>query len=69
MIQANSDKYQGAFAKGKKCGKGKLFFVNPEEVHKTQYEGEFREDQPNGEGVLLFENGSVYRGQFKDGKM
>jgi hypothetical protein len=63
VYKCKSYKYEGNFLQGKKSGKGKLEDL----IKNSVYEGEFSEDKKNGYGVEKYEDGSTYKGEFKDG--
>ena len=59
------DYYEGDFADGKACGKGKLYFCSSLQI---KYAGDMKADKPNGVGTsYYFGGGPMYEGEFFDG--
>ena len=63
VFKSKSYKYEGNFLEGKKSGKGKYEDL----IKKSIYEGDFLEDKKNGFGIEKYNDGSIYKGEFKDG--
>lgn len=61
-LKTLSGEYRGDCKKGKANGQGVARGLD-------QYAGEFKKGLPNGKGVYVWLEGSVYVGEFKDGKM
>ena len=55
--------YEGNFVEGKMNGKGKYKDL----LKKSTYEGDFLDDKKNGYGIERYPDGSIYKGEFKNG--
>ena len=60
--------YKGEFNRGKIDVYGKILFINDKEG-KIEYEGHFKENNIEGIGVMRWNNGNMYEGEMKNGKM
>ena len=60
----NGEYYIGQFLKGKKHGKGKVFYDDD----KIKYDGDFFNDEKEGFGKYYYNNGEYYIGQFINNK-
>jgi hypothetical protein len=57
-------KWQGSYSKGKKNGKGVLYFADH-----SKYDGEFLDNQIHGYGEYYWNDRKVYKGQWANNKM
>ena len=62
-VEADGDKYDGQWARGKKHGKG----THVSEVEGETYVGDWVDDYLEGTGVLRLTDGSSYEGEFEGG--
>ena len=60
--------YKGEFNRDKIDGYGKIQFINSNDG-KIEYEGFFKENNIEGKGIMKWNNGNVYEGYVKNGKM
>ena len=63
VFKSKSYNYFGNYTEGKKKGKGKYEDL----VKGSTYNGEFSDDQKNGYGEENYNDGSVYKGEYKNG--
>jgi len=63
VFKSKTYNYWGNFIEGKKNGKGKYEDLIKDSI----YEGEFVDDKKNGYGEEKYNDGIIYKGQFKDG--
>jgi hypothetical protein len=61
LVYADGRQYIGEFSKGKRSGKGTLYWPNG-----NRYVGMFAADKRRGLGVIHWRDGTIYRGEFFD---
>lgn len=60
---------KGEFKNGEVFGKGVYKYPSTDPMQKEEYVGHFQRSIPSGKGILKFRNGSVYTGDFSNGRM
>ena len=53
--------YKGEFKEGKKIGDGKY----TDHINKFVYQGNFEENKPKGKGEIVYQDGTLFIGQFE----
>jgi len=59
-----ADVFKGQYVKDKRCGYGTFTWG----LTGASYRGEFKEDTMNGYGIYSWNDGSMFEGNFVDGK-
>lgn len=69
IVFADTSFVKGSFKNGVLTGKGIYRYKTNDPKKREEYTGRFSKGQPHGVGTLKFVNGSIYSGEFREGKM
>jgi len=72
IIFKNGNVYDGNLKGSKRDGKGKMTYLISETEDKNdvgEYEGNWIRDQRYGEGTMKYEDGSIFKGTWKNSKL